>query len=406
MPIFNYQARTRKGEMQTGRIEASSVESATEILQTNNNLLVVSVEPAEGGFLLSRNIPFFGRITDEDLVIFFRQLAVLFEVEVPIINSLRTLAAQAKAKQSMRDLLQALAADIDGGMPLSDSMAKHPKVFSDFIIQMVRGGETAGNLDEILEYLATHQQQDYYFKGKLRGALTYPVFVFVVFIIIAVLMLVVVVPQLTGMFATMGKQLPLATQILVSSSAFLKNFWAPLIVILVAAGFFIRYLLQTPNGKAWWDTASLHVPVLGEILQKTYLFRFADSLSMLIKGGIPIVQSLIIAGNIVGNATYKAIVQETVEGVRRGETIFSTLKSYDEFPPFITQMIMVGEQSGKLDVMLKHAADFYQKEAESSLNTVSTLIQPILIVFIAAGVLVLVLGILAPIYSLSNSVGG
>src|SRR5487761_42180 len=197
MPTFNYQARTRRGELQTGKVEASSKEAAIEILQTSNNLLVVSIDPVEGMPILSRALPFFERITDEDLVVFFRQLAVLFEVEVPIVEALRTLAVQSRTKKPMHDLLQTLAADVDGGMPISDALARHPKVFSDFVVQMVRGGETAGNLDQILEYLAAHQQQDYYFKGKIRSALTYPIFVFGVFIIIAALMLIVVVPQLT-----------------------------------------------------------------------------------------------------------------------------------------------------------------------------------------------------------------
>ena len=404
MPLFNYQARTRQGAFQSGRVEASTTQAAQEILQ-NNDLLVVALEAVEEAPLFGRNIKLFGGVKSVDIIAFARQFATLFEAGVPMVMGLRTLAADWD-NPAMREVLSAVAADVDGGTPFSKALEKHPDAFSNFYVQMIRGGEASGKLGEILEFLADYEDRTYHFKKKLTGAMTYPAFVLVVFFIIAALMLVFVVPQLTALLQQTGQELPFATNVLIFSSALIRDFWYLLILGGVFGGFGLGWLIRTPEGRALWDPFLIHVPVVGSVVKKMYVYRFAESLYLLVQGGVPIVQALSITADTMGHTSYVRIVKEVEEHVRRGGTMASVLRLHDEFPGLITQMVNVGEQTGKLDAVLKSVAVFYEKEIYASLDSITGLIQPILLTFIALGVALLVTGILMPIYQISTSVAG
>ena len=402
MPVFNYQARTRKGDIQTGRVEASSLQSASEILQ-RNNLIVVALEAISEAPIYARNLALFERVGRKDLVVFSRQLATLFRAEVPLVSSLRTIAAQT-TNNALRSTLASIAADVDGGTSLSEALRRNPKVFSGFYVHMIHAGEATGKLSDILEYLANHEERQYHLVSKIRGAMIYPIVVIVAFVVVAILMLTFVVPQLTSIIAETGQELPLMTKIIVASSDFARNFWY--IVILGAIGMPIltwRYL-KTPQGHKIWDQVQLRLPILGPIFRNMYLFRFAESLSSLIKGGIPIAEALSISADIVRNSVFRTIILDAQAHVRRGELIGSTFKLYKEMPPLVTQMVSIGEQTGKLDAILGNVGSFYQKEVDTTLDNITSLLEPILILVLGVGVGVLVLGVLMPIYNLTNTV--
>ncbi|MBI2463323.1 MAG: type II secretion system F family protein [Candidatus Spechtbacteria bacterium] len=400
MPIYTYEARTAKGELRTGSVEASSKEAAAEILQ-QNNLLVTTLQGQEEAPFYTRGVTFFRGIKTQDVVIFSRQLATLFQAQVPLVPSLRTLSSQS-TKPQLNEVISSIASDVDGGMPFSDALSRHPKVFSNFYVQMVKGGEASGKLDEVLEYLAKYEEKQYELQGKLTGAMYYPAFVGFVFVIIMTLMLVVVVPKLTTMFAQTGKDLPLVTKMLIGISHFLTTFWPLLVIGTPVAIYFIRRYLNTPEGKIFWDKTILRVPIVGGIASKMYLYRFADNLSLLIYGGVPIIKALNITSDIVGNTVYRGIIKDAEEHVRRGETIAGALRAYPQIPPLVIQMMSVGEQTGKLDSILKNVSHFYEKEVDTTLDSVSTLIQPVMIAVIALGVGLLVAGIYLPILQLST----
>ena len=399
MPVFNYQARTRQGEMQTGRVEASSVQVATEILQ-RNNLFPIALESTEKMPFYARRVHFLEHVGAKDLVITSRQLSALFAVGVPLVSALRTVATQTESA-TLRDIVGEIAADVDGGMPFSGALARHPNIFSNFYTQMVRAGEASGRLDEILEYLADNQERQYELERKIKGAMLYPALVFATFSMVATVMLIFVVPQITAILTESGQKLPIFTQLILWISIFIRRFWLLTLITIIGAFLAANRYIQTREGRELWDRIFLKVPVLGSVLKKIFMFRFAESLSTLIQGGIPISQALSLSADIVGNATYRNIILEARKNVRRGDTLASTLRLYPEIPPMVTQMIVVGEETGKLDTILKNVAGFYQKDVANTLDDVSSLIEPLLIIFMGLAVGFLVVGVLLPIYNLT-----
>ena len=402
MPIFNYQARTKKGNIQTGRVEASSSQSASEILQ-RNNLIVVALEPVSEAPIYARKIALFERVGKKDVVILSRQLATLVQAEVPLVTALRTVASQTQ-NNALKTILAAISADVDGGTSFSVAIGRHPKVFSAFYAHMVRAGEATGKLSTVLDYLAEHEERQYHIVSKIRGAMVYPIIVFVAFFVVALLMLVFVVPQLTTILESAGQTLPLLTRIIIGTSDFVSEFWY--IVILGVVGlpiFFWRYI-KTESGQRLWDIVQLRLPIIGGVYKKIYLFRFADSLSSLVQGGVPIAEALGITSDIVGNREYQKVIMDAQAHVRRGETIGAAFRLYPEIPPLVTQMITIGEQTGKLDSILKNVGAFYQKEVDTTLDNVTSLLEPVLLLFLGIGVGILVLGVLMPIYNLTSSV--
>ena len=401
MPIFNYQARTRKGDIQTGRVEASSPQSARDILQ-RNKLIVVDLEPVSEAPVYARKIAFFDRVGKKDVVIVSRQLATLFQAEVPLVTALRTVASQTQ-NNALKTVLVAVSADVDGGTSFSEAIKRHPKVFSDFYSQMVRAGEATGKLSNVLEYLAEHEERQYHIVSKVRGAMVYPIIVLVAFFVVGILMLMFVVPQLTTVLEASGQTLPLLTRIIIGTSDFVRAFWYLVILgaVVLPISFF-RYT-KTDHGKRIWDIVQLRLPVIGGVYRKIYLFRFADSLSSLIQGGVPIAEALGITSDIVGNHEYQKIIIDAQSHVRRGETIGAAFRLYSEMPPLVTQMVTIGEQTGKLDSILKNVGAFYQKEVDTTLDNVTSLLEPILLLLLGLGVGILVLGVLMPIYNLTSA---
>lgn len=398
MPVFNYQARTKDGQVQSGRVEAANEATASQILQ-RHGLIVITLEAVSRGSGYAMNIKFFDRVGAKDLAIFSRQLSILFSADVPLIDGLHTLAEQSK-NTKLHDVLGEISADIDSGTAFSAALGKHEDVFSNFYVQMVRGGEAAGKLSEVLDSLAEHTEREFHTMSRLRGALIYPAFVFSSFIVAGSGMMIFILPQLVETLLQSGAELPLLTRAIIGISDFMRNFWYLALFMGFGTPLGIWWLItKTEEGRELWSRVQLRIPVLGELFRRVYIYRFAESLGMLSGGGVPISESLKITADIMGNGIYKEIILETRRKVIRGERISTTLAEHPEIPGMVTQMISVGEKAGKLSSVLENLSSFYRKEIDTMVDTLTALIEPILILSMGLGVGLLVAGIMLPIYS-------
>lgn len=404
---FAYRAKTKEGQLQDGVVDASTREAAIDILQ-RHNLVILKLETEKETAVFARRIKFFERVKSKEVVIFSRQLSTLFGAKVPLVESLQILSGQSESPV-LRDIILDMTKELEGGMALSQSMSKYPKVFSAFYINMVKSGEASGKLEEVLLYLADSLERQYALASKIFNALIYPAFVLVTFIFIAIAMFVWVVPKMKIMIAESGQELPFLTKIVLGFSDFLVGYGLWILGVVIIVGIFaVNYFFRTPEGRLIFDSFRLRAPVFGVLFQKVAMARFADSLSTLITGGLPIVQALEITSATVNNEEYKRIILKTADQVKKGFTISSVLKAHSDIvPPMVTQMIFVGEETGKTDDILKKIAVFYDRETTTTLDTLVSLIEPVMIVGLAGFVFILIAAILLPIYNIANvSPGG
>jgi len=398
---FNYQARSKKGEVQTGMVEASSREAAIVLLQ-GHNLFVTFLEPAETKSFYAKKIKIFERVSKKDVVNFSRQLALMFKSKIPLVQSLHSIAEQTR-NPGLREKILIISQEVEGGTRFSQALSVHPKLFSTFYVSMVKAGEASGTLSESLTYLADHLEREYHLQSKIQGAMIYPALIIVVVIGVLVMMMYFVIPNMTKVFTETDQDLPAITKIVIALSNFMRA-WGWLVFLLSIGGIigFLRYS-RTAEGKAIKDRIFLRIPFIGSFLRMTYLSRFAENLSTLIAGGIPIAQSLEITGEIVGNYVYQQIVFEIKEEVIRGENMSKVLARYpDAFPPILTQMVAVGEKTGTLDQSLMSVVDFYRKEVERSIDNLLSILEPVMVIFLGGIVAGLMGAILLPLYKMSN----
>ena len=398
---FNYSAKTKQGEMQSGVVEALNREGAVDALQTRE-LIILALNPVSNQPVFARQIKFFQKVKSKELVAFSRQLSILFAAQVPLLASLETLVRQTP-NPYFRDILFEVANDVEGGATFSKALARHPKVFSTFIVNMVKSGETSGSLENSLSYLADYLEKQFYLVSRVRGAMTYPAFILCGFLIVATVMMIVVVPQLTSFLKETGQELPLATRVIIALSNFLRSFWWLFaLVIFGGVGWIWYQILKSAAARSRWDEIKLKLPIFGKIFQKIYLTRLAENLSTLIQGGLSILQALQVSSEVVGNTVFQKIILQAKEEVRVGTNLSTSFSRHKEIPPLVTQMIATGEQTGSIDFILKKMAQFYSKEVDATVDTLSQLIEPILITVIGAGVAVLVAAILMPIYNIAG----
>jgi len=396
---FNYQARATKGEIQSGIVEASSREAATTLLR-KHGLYVTILEEVTAPPLYAKRIKIFERISRSDIVLFSRQLSIMFKSKVPLVEALRVLSAQTASPELKEKILE-LSEEVEGGTSFSGALSRYPKIFSSFYVAMVRAGEISGTLSESLEYLAEHLEREYHLTAKMRGALMYPSLIIFVVVLTLALMIFFVIPNLSGVLTGTAQELPTVTKVVIGSAAFLKNWgWAIVlgIVILIFAGF--RYY-RTEKGKKIFDRNFLKLPIIGPFFKMFYITRFAENLSTLISGGLPIASALQTVGEIVGNTCYKEVIFDVRDKVRKGEAISSVLaRSPEVFPPVFIQMTLVGEKTGTLDSTLMNIVNFYKKEIDRTIDNFLSILEPALIVILGVIVAGLMLAILIPLYQM------
>jgi type IV pilus assembly protein PilC len=398
---FNYKARTKDGELQVGTVEATDKEAATRIL-LGHGLFILSIEPIKESKWYTRFVDFFERVKTTDLMIFTRQFATLLASQVPISDSLRNLYEQT-TKPVLKQVIVEVATDIDTGFSLSQALSRHPGVFSEFYVNMVKSAEVTGRLGEVMDFLADYLEKQSILIGKVRNALIYPAFVIGLFILVVIVMLTMVLPQITPIFQEARVELPFFTKILIGIGAFFADWWWIAAIILFVVVFVIIDYFQTEEGKAVFNEVSLRLPIFGKLFQNLYLSRFAESTKVLIQGGLTIPQAIEIASRTIGNYVYRDILQEAAQNIRRGQLLSQALRGAQYFPPLVSQLIAVGESTGRLDALLDKAAAFYRRQTEDMVSNLVELIQPILLVVIGLLVAALFASILLPLYTLTQS---
>jgi len=401
MAKFRYSARNELGEVQAGVVEAASRDLAIKILQ-ENKLYLLSLESLEKKKLGGKFLGLFQKVRLKELMLFTRQLSTLLSAKVALSDSLKTLYKQISSPL-LRDVIFDVYTDVDGGLYFSQALSKHPKVFSDFYINMIRSAEVSGRLEETLLFLADYLEKQMRLTNHLRNAMIYPIFVISVFIGVVFIILTVVIPQLKAIFSEVNVELPFLTRVLMGMGEFLSSWgWAIVIFLGVVVVFAVRYF-RTEEGKPVWDELIVGLPVIGVLIQKISITRFASSTSVLMKGGIPIANSLEISARVVGNNLYRRILMETADEIRRGGSISGSLSRYPNyFPPLVSQMVAIGESSGQLDNLLDKIASFYNEEVQNAVNSMIELVQPALIVVLGIFIGLFIAAVILPIYNLAQ----
>lgn len=394
---FNYQARTKEGESKSGIVEASNREAAFAALKAKDLFVTILEEVSIP--IYARKLEFLERVTSKDIVVFSRQLSIMIKSKVPLVETLRTIAAQTR-KLGFREKILKIVEEIEGGSTLSKAFALYPKLFTPFYINMVKSGEASGKLNEIFLHLADYLEKENAFRSKLAGAMIYPAFIVIVFVAVVLIIMVYVIPQLAEVLMSTDQELPWITEVVMNTSVFLQTGWWVILLIMVGIVVGIVRFAKSKFGKDFFDKTFLKIPLLSGFLKKVYLSRFALNLSTLVSGGLPIVQALDITGKVVGNTRYQEIIFETRDGVKKGETISSILERYPKYiSPLFFQMIIAGEKTGSVDESLLNVVQFYQDDVDRSLDTFVRLLEPIFIVVLGGFVAGLMGAVLMPLYS-------
>lgn len=399
--LFKYHAIDQDGHERDGTIEAPSQEVAVSALQ-RRNLIISVIESAEKRSLLDMDLSFFGRVSNKDVVILSRQIATLFEAQVSALRVFRLLAAEVENKQ-LATVLSTIGDDLQGGSPISKALARHPKVFTSFYVNMVRAGEESGKLSETFVYLADYLDRSYDIVSKAENALIYPVFVIAVFFGVMGLMLTLVIPKISAILVDSGQEVPIYTKIVIGLSNFLVSYGIFVLIALAAGGFYVWRLSKTERGKLVLDSLKLSVPYVGDLYKKLYLSRIADNFSTMLLSGVSVVEAIEITGSVVGNAVYEAVLTEVGKDVKGGSSISDALDKHPDVPGIMVAMTKVGEETGELGKILTTLAKFYNREVTNAVDTLVGLIEPIMIVMLGLGVGTLLAAVLLPIYNLAGA---
>jgi len=399
MALFTYQAEDHKGRQVTGLVEAGNESAALEILK-EKNFQVYSLKKKSLFFNLG-NLSIFRRVGRKDIVSFSRRFAVLVASNITIVQALKIIVAQTN-NAHFRFELASVAQEVDGGVKLSDALARRPDIFSNFFTSVVRSGESSGSLSEVLNYLADEMEKDYDMMGKIQGAMIYPLFVIALMIGVGILMMTTVVPNLTSVMVETGMELPLSTRIVIGTSDFFQDYWIFLTLFLAAAGVGLSVALKTPGGRSRFDRLLLGLPVFGALVNKIAIVRFARSLNVLLTGGVPIAKALEITAEVVDNAVYRELISATIKEVEDGNPVSSAMNG-SIMPPMVSQMIGIGEETGKLDLVLQSIIGVYEREVANTTKNLTVLIEPIVMVVLGLGVGVMVSAIILPMYQMASN---
>lgn len=401
MRKFEYQAKDNStNKMVKATVQADSENAAAKLLIAQGFTPLDIKEVSEDGTLLGR---LSGRITTKDKIVFTRQLATLIGAGLPLSQSMHTVLEQTTNKR-LQGVIEDIVASIEGGKTLTDSFSKHPEVFDKVFLALISAGEASGTLDDSLRRVAAQQEKDAATMSKIKGALTYPVIVLVVIFGVMGFMFFTVVPQVEKLYLDLKKSLPFLTQAMVSTADFVINFWWLVIIILGASIYFLLQYFKTESGIKFVDTFKLNVPLFGRMFRKLYMARFARTGQTLLSTGVAMLDMLRITSEAVNNSVISASIDRAAEKVKGGKALSASLQTEEYILPLVPQMIKIGEQSGKIDDMMGKTAQVYEDELDEEIKTISTAIEPILMVVLAVVAGGMVGAILLPIYSLVNSI--
>ena len=401
MRKFVYEARDNTTDkIVKSVVQADSEHAAAKLLSAQGFVpLRIEAEDERAGWLGRLS----GRITSKDKIVFTRQLATLVGAGLPLIQSMRTVLEQTQNKK-MQEIIQEIIADIEGGKQLSTAFARHPEVFSNVFVALVSAGEASGTLDDALKRIAAQQEKDAAIISKIRGALTYPIIVLVVILLVVAFMLLTVVPQVKNLYKDLGKQLPLLTQMMVGVADFFIQFWWVIFVVLIIGGYFFVQYLKTDAGIRTKDNFKLNVPLFNSVFRKLYMARFTRTGQTLLSTGVAMLDMLQITSGAVNNVIISDAINRAADKVKGGKALSTSLKNEEYILIMVPQMIKIGEQSGKIDEMMGKTAQVYEDELDEEVKAISTAIEPVLMVFLALVAGTMVGAILFPIYNLVNDI--
>lgn len=406
MASFTYEAVNQKGDHLSGTIDAADRASVIKNL-TGQGLQPLSVKEQSGNssrelLRLFRG----GRVKSDDLVIFTRELSAMVGAGVPLLRALTSLHDHADS-QTLKKLLSTVIRDVEGGDQLGDALAKHPNTFNDVYVNMVRAGESAGILDEILKRLAYQQEKNATMRKRIKSAMTYPMVLIGITILAFFGLMLFVIPQIGKILTDLGgegTELPLLTQFMLNLSGFIISFWFILIPLMLAGVFMLLKYLKTPSGKHLLHASILRVPGLKTIIMKVAVARFARTFSALIGAGVPVLEALNVTARAVGNVIYEQALVDASKAVESGSTLSSEIEKNPLFPAIVPQMLAVGEETGQTDTVLVKVADFYEEEVDVAIDGISAIIEPVMIVFMGGMVGLIAASVMMPIASLSSSI--
>lgn len=405
MANFQYSAQDTSGKLIKGTVEASDRDAALAAI-TKQNLKPVSItenKVSGGGFSIGR-----GRVRSTDLVIFTRQLSTMVSAGVPLLRALTTLGQQSESK-ALAIVLEVVSKDIQSGMPLGDAFAKHPRAFNDVYVNMVKAGEAGGILDDILKRLAVQQEKNDSIRKKVKSAMTYPMVLIVITVGAFFGLMFFVVPTIGNILRDLGgpdAKLPALTQGMLAASAFMKNYWYVVIGGIAALIFGIRYYLSTPGGKSQFHHIIIKVPAVGPIVTKVAVARFSRTFASLIGAGVSVLEALRVTGEAIGNEAFKEALRKGAEDVKGGQQLSESLSRQGLFPAIVPQMLAVGEETGQTDQILVKVADFYEEEVDAAIASISSIIEPVMIVVMGGMVGLIAASVMGPISSLSQNIKG
>lgn len=398
---FVFKAKNSQGKVREGMVESLNADSAAAILERNNLVPISIVEEKEVPTIVKQFQKLWEGVKQKELMVFFQQLSTLIGAHVPVVSALRTIEEQV-ANRYFRIVIKEMADDVEDGLQFSAALEKHPDVFSPLTISMLRAGEVSGELQRAIDVISQNIEKNYQLSAKIKGALYYPVFVITVAIIIGFLVVTFILPRITVMIKDLKVPIPWYTSVLIWLGDFMSVYWWAVLLAIIAIVGGILYYASTPVGKREWEQLLLKIPVVGELSRNIYITRFSENLAALLDGGIPVVRALTIASEVVGNNVYETIILKAADEVKSGGTMSTVFLHSNEFPPIVSQMVRIGEETGSLASVLASVAKFYNQEVETMTRSLTALIEPILIVFLGIGVGILVVGVLLPIYNIAS----
>lgn len=401
MVVFKYNGRTTGGAVKKGTVDAINKQAAITKLRAQG---INPRELEESKSILHKELSIGGTVKNQDFVVYSRQFATLIRAGVSILESTRILADQTSSKP-LKKALQSVGEDVKSGLSFSDAAAKYPKVFPQLFVNMIRAGEVTGNLDESLERLAFSFEKQYNLKKKVQSTMVYPIFLLIMTVVVAGVLMLTVVPQFVTMFDDMGAELPTITKMVMSFSEILQSSWYIIIPLVVVVVVVFNYFYQKNEAFNFSvNLILLRIPVFGTLLQKSAIARMTRTLSSLFSSSVPILQALTIVEKVIGNPVVAKVVRESRTSLEQGSTLTAPLEKSWIFPPLVTQMTAIGEQTGSLDYMLERIAVFYEDDVDRTVDSLKSLIEPLMIVILAGVVGTIVMAIMLPMFSMYEQI--
>lgn len=399
MKRFNYKAKDREGKLVTGEVEASGVDHAAKLIRSKGLIVISITAKIDSPLEIIRRIR--ERVTPADVATFTRQLSTMINAGLPITEALLILRSQTKG--SLQRIVAQILADVEAGESLSGAFAKHPKIFTKTFMALVKSGEVGGVMDEVLLRLADNLEKQQEFNGKVKGALIYPAIIVVGMLVVGVVLMIFVIPKLTSLYGEFNAELPLPTKILMGISNFVVKFWPLFLGLFAFAVYALGQYRKTLNGRKRIDELVFKIPVMGELQRQVVLTELTRTLSLMVGAGVPILEALNIASEVVSNVTISEALKDSAKQIEKGFPIAYAFGRHTEAFPFIlTQMIAVGEETGKMEEVLGKVSHIFEVESDQKVKTLTSAIEPIVMILLGLGVGFMVIAVILPIYNLTS----